>query len=263
MKKVLLIIAGLVMVASGVAAVSAYEAHMVNVTAHVENALQLTYNNVSDDTAPIHIGMGTVFPQEWIKEHVTIALSDSFFDEDAVDNLTYELWAEWKPIPGDADPYPNCVVLLPTGSGGADESYYCWLGEGLWVGTDRGKDWPDDLYGIPTADPVTGDCPDGGPALGAVGDLGLVGPEPTNMAVLIPGVGGVLDKTNVSITMGIGLDVPVFEKFYNEHTDICPKPSHRDSPTWIILESDTDRYLPTGVDLGLDLKVQVTDIGRP
>jgi predicted porin len=39
MKKAILILAALMLVASGVAAVSAYEAHVVNVRSHVENAI--------------------------------------------------------------------------------------------------------------------------------------------------------------------------------------------------------------------------------
>ncbi len=55
MKKILLGLSALVMVLSGVAMVSAYEAHLINVTAHVENALEV-------DTTPIDFG--TVFPEE-------------------------------------------------------------------------------------------------------------------------------------------------------------------------------------------------------
>ena len=56
-KKVLLGLAALLMVSSGVAMVSAYEAHTVNVTAHVENAIALS------PQAGWDLGQfGTVFP---------------------------------------------------------------------------------------------------------------------------------------------------------------------------------------------------------
>ncbi len=55
MKKVLLVLGTLLVSISGVAMVSAYEAHIINVTAHVENAMSVN----KDD-----IDFGTVFPQE-------------------------------------------------------------------------------------------------------------------------------------------------------------------------------------------------------
>jgi hypothetical protein len=66
------------------------------------------------------------------------------------------------------------------------------------------------------------------------------------------------------------LDVPVFEDYWNEDTDVESKPSGRNAPSWVI-----PRYLdppdnlitnpawdPDGVDMGLDIIIQVTDI-RP
>jgi hypothetical protein len=61
----------------------------------------------------------------------------------------------------------------------------------------------------------------------------------------------------------IGLDVPVFEGYWNSLTDVDPKPSGLSAPTVVILESDTDRYFPDGIDLGVDIKIQVTRIWKP
>jgi hypothetical protein len=250
------------MVASGVAAVSAYEAHVVNVTAHVENALLLRSGQTTDAQVPLSIDFGTVFPQEWRKAHFDIEMSSSFNATAEVDNITYELWAEWKKIPADKLATVVCSENIN------NVEYYCWLGDALWVGSGAGPlDYPNDVVGDPTVtDPNPAECPDG-TALSA-GTLALVGDPPTApaMAKKIVGAGGMLSKPiNKKVTIGVGLDVPVFGGFYNPDTDICPKPSHRDSPTLEIDASDTGprgRYHPDGVDLGIDLKVQVVDIGR-
>ena len=54
-KKILLGLVAVLIVISGVAGMSAFEAHVINVTAKIENALKV-------DTTPIDYG--TVFPQE-------------------------------------------------------------------------------------------------------------------------------------------------------------------------------------------------------
>lgn len=82
MKKVLL---GLGAVAIAVAVVpmfAAFEAHVINVTAKIENALAV-------NTEPIHFG--TVFPQEQLDRTVRIVLSESFMDEPRVDDVQYFL----------------------------------------------------------------------------------------------------------------------------------------------------------------------------
>ena len=53
-KKILLSIIAVATVIGGVAAMSAYEAHVVNVTAHIENALKVI--------PPEKLVFGTVFP---------------------------------------------------------------------------------------------------------------------------------------------------------------------------------------------------------
>jgi len=59
---------------------AAFEAHVVNVTATIENALSV----------PIEaIDFGTVFPQERLDRYIDVALSQSFIDEDRVDDVEY------------------------------------------------------------------------------------------------------------------------------------------------------------------------------
>ena len=220
MKKAILIVAALVLVLSGVAAVSAYEAHVINVRAHVENAMSVNRDKID---------FGTRFPEEWVIEEFIVGTSNSFCKETQlrVTHIDYSIWVEWKPNP----------------AGG----YYPWLGDCLYIGIDAVKKWPSTVVGNP-------------------GDLVPVGP------VLPPGPPGaikVLSSTiplhklapyNLTDTITIGLDTPVFEGYYNKYTDPVPKPSGLNAPTVIILKSDTARYFPNGVDLGVDIKIQVTNI---
>jgi len=270
MKKVILIITAIVMVASGVAAVSAYEAHVVNVTAHVENAIK-TSLAAGETTA-----FGTVFPQEWHKAHVTVELSGSAIieldDSGAGDlnSVDITLFAEWKEVPVDGAGAPIQALAAYHEIGGV--KYYPWLGEALWVGTGVGYDRPDDLLGLP-------DVADDATELAAyilahatvdgIGYLTWVGPPHATALAKTTGHTFTLDASTTDILVGVGLDVPVFDGFYNEYTDPVPKPSWRDDPSWIIYSTDTEQYFPNGKNIagdpaimGIDLKFQVTDITR-
>ncbi|MBI2097792.1 MAG: hypothetical protein HYT46_02595 [Candidatus Vogelbacteria bacterium] len=59
---------------------AAFEAHVINVTAQIENALSVTTNALD---------FGTVFPQEHLDKTVDVALSQSFIDEPRVDDVSY------------------------------------------------------------------------------------------------------------------------------------------------------------------------------
>ena len=227
MKKAILIVAALVLVLSGVAAVSAYEAHTINVKAHVEDAVIVSLDEID---------FGTVFPEEWFIREFKVEHSTSFCwpTQWRVTKIDYSIYAEWKPNP----------------AGG----YYPWLGDCLYIGID-----------------VTDKRPQA-----AGGELVWVGKNP---APGPPGAMKVLDcpiplckeKTaeyNALDFVTIGLDVPVFEGFYNKITDNMannPKPSGLMDPTVIITPDDLtngygDRYYPDGVTLGVDIKIQVTNI---
>jgi hypothetical protein len=238
MKKAFLTLTALLMVLSGVAAVSAYEAHVINVTAHVENALEV-------DVTPVEFGI--VFPQEWLTAHRHIKLSESAnaSKPDDINNpdtwlpgdllwVEYEIFAEWKLADNETDP----VVSDNMGN-----DYYPWLGECLWVGV--GVD----------GDNTTGMHRVGAPPCGPPG------------AKKVPGFGDKLDGI-IERSLIIGIDVPVFEGFYNPLTDPTPKPSGLDAPSWVIPKFLSDNVTPNplhepdGIDLGLDLKIQVVDIVR-
>lgn len=89
MKKILLGLVAVVVVAGGVAALSAYEAHIINVTAHIENALTVP-------TEPIPFG--TVFPQEDLDRAFTMSLSTSFKAESDAIAVDYVIVQKPKPI---------------------------------------------------------------------------------------------------------------------------------------------------------------------
>lgn len=97
MKKVILIVAALTLVVSGVAAVSAYEAHIIDVKAHVENALIVSHD----------LDYGNVFPQENLERELYIGLSNSFMDgnQTRVSDLEYALLWTPKSISG----YPDAL----------------------------------------------------------------------------------------------------------------------------------------------------------
>ncbi|HUW72225.1 MAG TPA: hypothetical protein VMV66_03525, partial [Candidatus Humimicrobiaceae bacterium] len=81
-KKILLGLVAAVVVVGGIATMSAYEAHVINVTAHIENALSVPTK---------HIAFGTVFPQEKLNETIEIMFSESFTAEDRVDDIAYKI----------------------------------------------------------------------------------------------------------------------------------------------------------------------------
>ena len=235
MKKAILIIAALMLVVSGVAAVSAYEAHTVNVKAHVENALTV-------DTA--EIDFGTVFPEEWLSDKFLVSLSDSAMAEIAADRLLsvdFEIFAEWKLWDPNADPLPPAPI--PAVMDGND-TYYQWMGYFTYVAIE--------------------------PAQVTANDMILIGPpdNPSPPGAQATGLTGHLNDAS-SLMVYVAIDTPVFEGYYNALTDMLqadgtykPKPSGLDDPTWIVPANFPD-FDQDGMDFGLDIKVQVTNITRP
>jgi hypothetical protein len=236
MKKVILILAAIVLVASGVAAVSAYEAHVINVKAHVENALSV---NTSD------VNFGTVFPQEWIDVHREVELSSSACDElvesgkggDLV-GVNFTFFAEWKECAGKTGYYYDGQAW------DAGTANFCnWMGDFLYVSWDTAGD---------------------ANAMTLVGPA--QGPPPGAQQILTSG--RLTDCS--SHKLYIAIDVPVFEGFYNPLTDPEPKPSGKNDPTYIIPDGskmytnmpEYPGYDPEGMDFGVDLKIQVTGIDR-
>jgi hypothetical protein len=89
MKKFIVLALIMVLVLSGIGSVMAYEAHKVNVRAHVENAI----------TVPVEVDLGTVFPQEWVTgKKFDIHTSTSFCArlQDRVHRVEYTICAHHK-----------------------------------------------------------------------------------------------------------------------------------------------------------------------
>jgi len=90
MKKGLLIVGALAIVVASIPLFAAYEAHVINVTAHIENALRVS---------PIggELAFGTVFPQEYREQSMHITTSDSFCEPDQRRVLTIDYKIVQKP----------------------------------------------------------------------------------------------------------------------------------------------------------------------
>ena len=79
-KKIILGLAAAGTVLAILPMLAAFEAHVINVTARIENALQVSAEKLN---------FGTVFPQEHLEKPVRVALSRSFLDEGRVDDVDY------------------------------------------------------------------------------------------------------------------------------------------------------------------------------
>ena len=95
-KKILIILFSIIAIAGSVAAFSAFEAHVINVTAHIENALK-----VLPPTG--ELVFGTVFPQEYQEKPIWITFSDSFCNPECgrVSTVDYKIVQKPKCWNGD------------------------------------------------------------------------------------------------------------------------------------------------------------------
>ncbi len=96
MKKIIVGLSAIAIIIGGVATMSAFEAHVINVTAQIENALSV---------ATEHIVFGTVFPNERLERGLEIGLSSSFLEEDRVDDVEYKIVQKPKPVNPDNPDY--------------------------------------------------------------------------------------------------------------------------------------------------------------
>ena len=89
LKKIIASVALVATVAVSAAMFAAFEAHVINVTAHIENALTVDTHGID---------FGTVFPQEYIDDkEFTVSLSRSFMEEGRVDDVEYKIVQKDKP----------------------------------------------------------------------------------------------------------------------------------------------------------------------
>jgi hypothetical protein len=123
MKKVFFLFALIVALAMGVVFMSAFEAHVVNVTATIDNALNVT---------PAEIIFGTAFPQEQLQKDFKISLSQSFLDQNRVEDVSYIIKKKSKPrhnvisFPGGVSGHEYCLNNQPSDPGNPNDPYYTY-----------------------------------------------------------------------------------------------------------------------------------------
>jgi len=89
-KRIIFLVAALLTVFSGIAAVTAYEGHAINIKAHVEAAIGVV---------PFNGEYGTRFPQEGVEANITFATSKSFRENTRLSTVYYNLYWELMPKP--------------------------------------------------------------------------------------------------------------------------------------------------------------------
>jgi len=106
----LTLLAGFVLVIS-LPLMAAYEAHVINVTAHIENALRVIPSG--------EMTFGTVFPQEYHEKNIVVTTSESFCagDQRRVLNIDYKIVQKPKCVnpAGEYAPVDHATHECPAG----------------------------------------------------------------------------------------------------------------------------------------------------
>ena len=123
--------------------------------------------------------------------------------------------------------------------GGVD--YYYWLGDALYIGIfDTEPVAPGAKYPLAAGGGLTNVTTSTAPIL--------------SDTITKPALGGPDDWYDVIV---VGLDVPVFDGYYNQLTDVPVKPSGLTTGPTVVLTGDRNVQ---GIVLGADIVIQVTDI---
>jgi len=224
-KKIVLGLGALLVAVAGVAAMSAYEAHVINVTAHIENALAVSAEALD---------FGTVFPQEELEREFTISLSESFMEEERADDVEYEINQKTKCV---------CTAWDPQNSGSCSNGQY--LPVEYWGTHDcpSGYEPMESLCPFLSKLPQDGDNND----TGVESYFGETGCRSWG-AVVGPATGRLVkSEGDTSDTWVVDLKVPpVAGTIGQDWPESCRE--------WTVLVD--------GTDYGCDLWVEVTDISR-
>ncbi|MCK4745155.1 hypothetical protein KAS41_03775 [Candidatus Parcubacteria bacterium] len=209
---------------------SAFEAHVINVTAHIENALRIL--------PPEELTFGTVFPQEYMEKRLWISSSESFCasDQRRVLNIDYKIVQKPKPI---WPPIAECEPLYSPEITINDARAYC-------------HDNPSDLNCC-----YESLCPylSKIPAYEEPGDLGVPAfhdpNDPSSVAV------GTINKdTDLADEWIIDLAVPCFDGMCaQDYADFVHDHNPDANPDDYILPAESESS-----DFGCDLWIEVTDI---
>jgi len=193
MKKIIPGLVGLMAAVVVLPLFSAFEAHVVNVTATIENALYVH---------PASRVFGTVFPQEYLEQGVFVTFSQSFSDEDQtrVGNVDYKIVQKPKPL----ESFEQQV--------GVDEARkWCHDNYPQSPFDQDDDDWEDYLNNCyPSLCPFLSKTPDNHPGPGNdIGVLPFHDPFATSSIAY-----GTIDKFSVDVgdTWTVDLAVPCFEE---------------------------------------------------
>jgi len=232
-----------------IAAVVAFEAQVVQVGISVSNALTVPTGN--------DLQFGASFPEEWLRDEITVQLSGTFLAASGVNSATVEVWIEC------GDP---AVYWMGDFAYLATTDPFTTL-PGLGTGGVAGDSGLPPNQGSKTQLPnapweyVGGDPKGCGPGATA---------SPNKAGVFTVGDGNavVLDKSgSSSVGLFLGLDIPVCDFNFNTSTDPDPKPSGYNEPT-IVLKSGDPRYQDKttdpecAYDAGMNVVFQVVNIAR-
>ncbi len=122
-----LILAGLTLtvIVAGVAALSAFTAQVVNITAHAEKDIAVepiicgsNSNFGANYDEPCYVdpnggGFGVTLPQALYDKEIEVTLSNSFFDQDVFFDLEYDVFWECKQFKDERDHVNNLTGVAP------------------------------------------------------------------------------------------------------------------------------------------------------
>jgi len=236
-KIVFSVIIALVLIVSGVTAVSAYESHLINVQAHVENALwvngEVFNSTYGAYTAPVNFG--TIFPELSRELDVEVGLSNSFVAQYTTGWSTVKFNLYWEPKPAG-----GTSVVPPWVFGGT--TYY----QPIWPYME--VDWGGSTLQAP---------PSNLPAAA----VNATTPIPIATSLSLYATGHEQDSLHFIF------NAPVFDYWYNKSTDPITNPivlSYNSGSGYVInMETVTCSGTATytvpvpNVDLGNNLKIQV------
>lgn len=234
--KILLSLGAVLAVVAGVAAMSAYEAHVINVTATIENALAVDLGDREG------LDFGVVFPQEKLYDGFEIYLSDSFDDQDRVDVVDYKIVQKPKEIDGAILPI-LCPWLSKLPQDGEDNDWgigapHPWPAQCM-DGRDNDEDGKFDMADPDCAQPGDDDeaTPGDQPQAGGQLVIDYDDDDPWTIDLVVPCFRGMMDFEGEEI-------------FVNK----CAQDYPHDWPT---LDPDDE-----GETFGCDLWIEVTGISE-
>lgn len=252
MKKIASGIFALVIVFATVPMFAAFESHIINVTAKIENALSVTTNEIA---------FGTVFPQQRKSRNFSIFMSESFMQTDEVEAVEYVIKEKPKVrvlgsngkhdpyaiIFPDDDKYHNgvmahqyCLTDKPADVGNINDLYYTYcypvlcgqlstvpadINENNDTGVTAPHDWTEDVS-IGKLSKITSDVSD-------VWNLDLV----------VAGFAGMVDQAYTTQVYGPYLDPRLEHEIFgcDLWIEITGITEHSDTPPGTVIKTYTNQ----------------------